>query len=145
MMHVRAPKDFNPKYEIVSCFLEHDGEILLLCRQDNRPQGNTWGVPAGKVDKGEKLHDATAREVREETGTHVHPKDLDYWGKVFVRYPDFDFVYHMFRIIMDKKPEIKINKSEHKAHAWISPKESLKLALMPDEGACVKLFYKLDD
>jgi hypothetical protein len=36
-------KDFNPKFEVVSCFIEVEGRILLLHRADHKPQGNTWG------------------------------------------------------------------------------------------------------
>lgn len=42
-------KDFKPKFEVVSCFVEHDSKILLLLRQDHKSEPNTYGVPAGKV------------------------------------------------------------------------------------------------
>ena len=38
------PEDFKEKFEVVSCFIEHGSEILLLHRQDSKPQGNTHGV-----------------------------------------------------------------------------------------------------
>ena len=43
-------ENFNKKFDVVSVFIEHDGEILLLHRQDHKPQGNTWAMPAGKVN-----------------------------------------------------------------------------------------------
>ena len=66
MIYKERPKNFNPKFDVISCFVEYDGEILLLHRQDHKPEGNTWGVPAGKVDKGESLLEAMTREIQEE-------------------------------------------------------------------------------
>jgi ADP-ribose pyrophosphatase YjhB (NUDIX family) len=42
-------------------------EILLMRRSDN----GHWGLPGGYVEPGESVLDATAREVREETGYRV--------------------------------------------------------------------------
>ncbi len=35
-------ENFTPKFEVVSCFVEYKNEILLLLRQDHKPQHNTW-------------------------------------------------------------------------------------------------------
>lgn len=46
---------------------ESGPEILLMQRADN----GHWGLPGGHVDPGESVAEATAREVREETGFDV--------------------------------------------------------------------------
>ena len=66
------PKNFAPKYEVVGCFVEHNGKILLLHRQDNILQGNTWGLPAGRIEPGESPEEAMVREIKEETGFYQH-------------------------------------------------------------------------
>jgi ADP-ribose pyrophosphatase YjhB (NUDIX family) len=43
------------------------GELLLMRRSDN----GQWGLPGGYVEPGESVVEATAREVREETGVGV--------------------------------------------------------------------------
>lgn len=141
MIYETEPDDFNPKMEIVSCFVEHEGKILLLHRQDNKPQGNTWGVPAGKVDGGEDAVNAMLREVSEETGFLVPSDSAEYHGKVFVRYSDIDFVYHMFRTVVSDKPNVEINPVEHKTHTWLTPEEALELELIQDEDWCIKKVY----
>ena len=55
MIFKERPPNFSSEFDVASCFVEHDGEILLLHRQDHKPEGNTWGVPAGKVDEGEEI------------------------------------------------------------------------------------------
>lgn len=44
------------------------GALLLMRRSDN----GLWGLPGGYVERGESVAEAAAREVREETGAHVH-------------------------------------------------------------------------
>lgn len=48
-----------------------DGRILMV-RRGHEPARGTWSVPGGRVEPGETDAEATAREVREETGVHVH-------------------------------------------------------------------------
>ncbi|WP_428408583.1 NUDIX hydrolase [Hyphococcus sp.] len=47
------------------------GEEALVIRRGREPLKGQWSIPGGKVDYGERLHDAVAREVREETGVEI--------------------------------------------------------------------------
>ncbi len=134
------PKDFTPKFEVVSCFVEYDNNILLLLRQDHKPQGNTYGVPAGKIDVGETARQAMVREGKEETGIMLD--NITYIDKFYVRYPDYDFIYHIFHKIFDTQPNVTIHPNEHKAYIRKTPKEALELNLIRDMDECIKLFYK---
>jgi 8-oxo-dGTP diphosphatase len=143
MIYKERPQKFNPKFNVVSCFVEYNGEILLLHRQDHKPEGNTWGVPAGKVDDGENLLESMVREIQEETGFVLPSSQLSYFGKVFVQYPDYDFVYHIYHTKLDQKQKVAINHKEHKDFRWISPENALNMPLIQDLDACIKLFYEL--
>jgi ADP-ribose pyrophosphatase YjhB (NUDIX family) len=44
---------------------------LLLVRRGHGPAAGEWSIPGGRVEFGEGLHEATVREVREETGIDV--------------------------------------------------------------------------
>lgn len=140
MIHKNKPENFNPKFEVVSCFVEYKDEILLLLRQDHKPEPNTYWVPAGKVDAGESLIQAMQREGKEET--EIDLADAIYFDKIFVRYPEYDFIYHMFSKRFDSKPEVEINLNEHKQYIWKTPTEALKIDLIRDLDECIKLFYK---
>jgi 8-oxo-dGTP diphosphatase len=44
------------------------GDQILLIKRGNPPQKGRWSLPGGRVEPGERLVDAVAREVLEETG-----------------------------------------------------------------------------
>ncbi|MEK7083085.1 MAG: NUDIX hydrolase [Patescibacteria group bacterium] len=143
MVYDIVPDAFDPIFEVVSCYVEYGGSILLLYRNNGKLEGNKWGVPAGKIDAGESEWEAMIREIQEETGLGVIPMQIEYLKKVFVRYPAYDFVYHMFRIELKSKPEILINPKEHQLFRWVIPREALAMNLVTDLDECIKMFYAI--
>ncbi len=140
----RAPEDFNKKFEVTSLFLNHAGKILLLLRQDHKPQGNTWGVPAGKIEEGENPAEAILRELREETGIFIPEDQLSFLRIIFVRHSGYDFIYHMYtsELVGDQpEPQVVIDPTAHKAFRWVTPEEALKMNLVDDLDECVKITY----
>lgn len=137
-------ENFKKKFDVVSVFIECDGEILLLHRQDHKPQGNTWAMVAGKVDQSENLVQAMVRETEEEIGLVIKPEELKYFACYYLRYPDYDYLYHIYHLSLSTKPTLTINFKENKDHCWLTPKEALKMDLIPDEDSCIKWSYNID-
>ncbi len=101
-------------------------EILLLLRQDYKPQGGTWGTPGGKVENGESALTAVRRELMEETGI-VEEYEMRELKPTYVRLLDLDFVYLMFVLQVNQKPAIKLDPVSHKDYAWVKLNEVSQL------------------
>jgi len=137
--------NFNPKFTVVGCFIDHNGEILLIKRHKDKPQGNTWATPSGKVDPEETEIQAMIREVFEETGLKLDSKKLIFIEKSYVRFPTFDFTYIFYRYILDSKdrPKIILNDTEDTAYKWLTPKDALKEDYIEDLDYCIKTTYNI--
>jgi 8-oxo-dGTP pyrophosphatase MutT (NUDIX family) len=146
-IYLEKPADFHQKAAIVGCcFLHYQDKILLLHRQDAKPEGNRWGIPGGKLHSNEQIIDAIAREVYEETGFTLDPKKMHPIGKLYIRVPNFDFEYHMVRYMepIEHPGDVKINFKEHKGFTWVTPQDALKLPLITDEDTCFEIVFGLD-
>lgn len=143
MIYDKAPEDFNPRFEVAGAFVECDGEIVLLHRQNHKPQGGTWGIPSGKIDQGESPLSTICREIGEETGLMIPETELRFFSTVYVKHWEYDLVYHMFHVKLAEKPVIKISEGEHKDVMWALPEVALDLPLIHDLDSCIKLFFGL--
>jgi 8-oxo-dGTP diphosphatase len=143
MISKKKPAIFQPKFDVVSCFIENNGRFLLLKRSLDKPQGGTWGMPAGKVSEGESLKQATIREIKEEIGLVIGENDLAKPVKMYVKYPEYDYVYYVYSLSVENELKINLNPVEHTEHKWVSAEEALTMELIQDEDTCIKLFYNL--
>lgn len=141
MVYTRKPKIFFPKFEVVSCFCEYEDTILLLQQREGKFQGGLWGVPAGKVDEEEFLVDAMIRELYEETKIQLSSEKLFFLNTVYVRYDEFDFIYHMYKAFFREKPKVYIHKKEHTDYEWLTPGDALQKDLIKDEDSCIRMWY----
>jgi 8-oxo-dGTP diphosphatase len=58
----------------VGAIVIKDDKVLLVKRA-NHPGKGLWAIPGGRVKLGETLKEAARREVKEETGVIISPKD----------------------------------------------------------------------
>src|SRR5262245_26296157 len=70
-----------------SAAVVRDGKVLVVRRARAPAQGGL-SLPGGVVEPGETLHEAVAREVREETGLTIEPVALAGFRETIVRDQD---------------------------------------------------------
>jgi 8-oxo-dGTP diphosphatase len=139
MLYTERPSDFASRFDIVGCFCVANGTFLLLLRHDHKPEGNTWAIPAGKVEPGEDLTKAMVRELNEETGFASADTMPVHARTVFLRYPTYDFTFHMYTLALPDAFSVKIEEAAHKAACWVTLAEAKQLPLIEDLGACAEL------
>jgi len=79
---VVAPVDQPSRPQLaVSAVIFRDGKVLLV-RRARSPGKGFYSLPGGRVEFGESLHAALAREVDEETGLRIDILGLAGWREV---------------------------------------------------------------
>ena len=138
-------EQFKPRIAIAALYIEFEGKILLLHRQEAKSQGNRWGIPGGKICKGEPLLEAVIREIAEETGYSLDPEYVHHIATLYIRVPNFDFQYHMFdyQKEISSPGAVKINFAEHKGFTWSTPQDALNMNLITDEDICIEITFGL--
>lgn len=129
-MSLTPPENFKSALEVAGCFCEFENKILYLKRHPEKPQGNFWGIPGGKLDPNESPKEAVIREVFEETGLVIFPEDLEYMGPEYARYRLIDYIFHVYRAPLQTEPTLNIGLAEHTEGRWVTITEGLGLPLM---------------
>ncbi len=118
-------------------------QLLVLRRAPGGRCPGSFEAVHGHIEGGEAPAAAARRELLEETGLKAELSDFNFFNTVYVRYPDYDFTYHTFSMILNGRPNVLIKEDEHQAYKWVTPDESLSLNLVDDLDECIKLFYKI--
>lgn len=115
---------------VVGCFLEHNNKFVLLKRHSHKPDGSTWGLPAGKVETNETDEAAMLRELYEETGYQATTSALKLLGV-------YDFItpsgttnnFVTYSVQLNAPHEVVLEDSAHAEYKWASVEEANQ---MPD-------------
>lgn len=124
----------------------HNGKILILQRSsDDDIFPNLWELPSGKKEPMEKVEDAVAREVLEETGLSVSVDSILDTFNFLVEKPEEirDFTQLVFAVRPDKNVDVKIS-SEHQDFRWIDKNELENFNISKETKAAIrKAFSKI--
>ena len=71
---------------VVIGVIQKDTHVFIAKRRPNVFLGGLWEFPGGKVEAGETLFQALARELKEEVGIDV--QDAQLWYQDQIEYPD---------------------------------------------------------
>ena len=99
----------HPPIDVVAGVIRReDGRLLISQRMPNDTLGGYWEFPGGKVDPGEELKPALARELREELGLET---EIGAEIKSIVHaYPDRDVRLYFFeaRILSGEPQKLEV-------------------------------------
>ncbi|MFZ1891140.1 MAG: 8-oxo-dGTP diphosphatase MutT [Formosimonas sp.] len=80
----------------VGVLIHSNNEVLFAQRPEGKPMAGYWEFPGGKLELGESVHDALARELHEEIGVDIGASE--HWRMIEHVYPHAHVRLH-FQII----------------------------------------------
>ena len=120
---------------------------VLLVKRGHPPLAGEWSIPGGALEVGETLRAAVVREVREETGVAVEPRDLlgvydrvlrDKEGRTVYHYVLIDFLCRR----LDGEPRAAGDADEAR---WFGKQEIGKLSLHPETQDVIRKGFEKPD
>ncbi len=135
------PENYNPIGSGAGCICVSRGEFLLLKRSEGGKFPGQWCNPGGKSEPNETKEQSVQREILEEIGLELPQHQFEFLKTVYIRYMQWDYAFHLFRVDFDtERPVIRLNE-EHVEYRWLSLAEVLNSFLMPGERECYQLIY----
>ena len=113
--------------KIVSAgIIEDQGKILLARRQNSGSFGGKWEFPGGKQEPNENIEECLIREIQEEFGVLVEPKEVI--GESIYKYDRGALrLIGLRAIITSGNLELRV----HDECAWVSPSDLHSYDLAP--------------
>lgn len=126
---------------VVGCFLEFDGKFVILLRHSQKPEGNTWGLPSGKVEPSENDEQAVIRELQEETGYRANSAELRHLGNYeFVSSVNKPYIYITYAITLNDQHQLELEDAAHVDYKWVTAEECFaRTDLIPGFHELLKL------
>jgi 8-oxo-dGTP pyrophosphatase MutT (NUDIX family) len=118
----------TPKLAVAVVVLLDDGRTLLVRRAPGRPAPGYWTPVTGKVEAGETLPAAAAREAQEETGLGVKIGKEVY--RCLTEGAAFELVWYEARLTPGVSPDSLRRNEEIDDARWVTFAEALALAPM---------------
>ena len=82
----------------VGVLIRPDGRFLLTSRPPGKVYAGYWEFPGGKLEAGETVEQALARELHEELGVVIEPAAITRWREQCVDYPHALVRLHFCRV-----------------------------------------------
>jgi len=121
----RAPRD-HPVATVGALISNREGKVLLVL---THKWGHTYGIPGGKIEKGEDTEAALRREIREETGLAI--SDIEFvLVQDCIDPPEFYVPKSHFLLFnytaRTRGTTVRLN-DEAASFLWIDPRQALAL------------------
>ena len=117
--------------------MKRDGRFLLGQRPEGKSQAGKWEFVGGKVERGESLEAALARECREELALEICNAKVR--TSVTHEYPDR--VVHLTLLDCEPVHGSEPVALEHQRIGWFSPEEIATLQFSPADALLVPVIF----
>lgn len=133
----------HPVATVGALVLNRKGEALLVL---THKWGYTYGIPGGKIDKGETAKAALIREFKEETGLKIRAGDL-FLMMDCIESPEF-YVPNSHFLLLNylaraASSAVKLN-DEALSYLWIRPEAALRLKLNEPTRRLISAYLQAD-
>jgi 8-oxo-dGTP pyrophosphatase MutT (NUDIX family) len=122
---------FHPRVRGVGVFVRC-GDRVLLVRSTYQ---SWWGLPAGRVGRGEDPRAAARRELREETGLAAAPDALAHLGDLELEHTHIRDHVSFFELRFESEPHVVADGAEIAELRWLREDEISALKLWPPLAA----------
>jgi mutator protein MutT len=123
---------------VVAAVVRRDGQLLVCQRPDTKRHGGLWEFPGGKLQEGEQLAEAVARELREELDVTVEGIGPVLFSR---QDPGSPYLIEFVEVSISGTPRAL----EHAAIAWVMGRELKALDLAPTDRAFVECYLNSED
>ena len=107
----------NPVRVVVGVVFDVDGKVLITRRPEHVHQGGLWEFPGGKVEFGEDVESALARELQEELGIEIIA--VQWFLQTQYAYPDKLVLLDVWWV---KTYKGRVRGAEGQAIDWLEPR-----------------------
>jgi len=118
---------FHPHVRGVGVFVRHEDRVLLV----RSTYQSWWGLPGGRVGRGEDPRAAAARELREETALAVSPEALTPLGDSQLEHSNIRDHVSFFELRCELEPRVQGDGAEIAELRWARDEELRALRLWP--------------
>ncbi len=127
--------DPTPKKQVVTCFIQRNNKFLVLQRARQDEQYGLWGIPGGKLDKGELPIPGLMREVLEETGLDLSKSHIELLDTALsCTSCDGQYGLYLYHAKITTRKRVVIGYEEHLAYRWVTLQEFERLDLLTAQG-----------
>ena len=132
---------FQPVVLVAAAVLiDNQSRLLLAERPKGKPMTGLWEFPGGKIHANETPEQALVRELYEELGLTLDPKNLLPLTFASHAYSEFHLLMPVFACrVWQGTPHPK----EGQSFAWVKKEEARKYAMPPADEKILPLILKL--
>jgi mutator protein MutT len=128
--------------DVLILVVDDSGRVLMTERAGDIYMAGYWAIPGGKVDPGEPVTEAAARELQEEVGISVSPDRCRFIAVTHHRPPHGDARVGFGFVVTDWSGEPRnLEPDKCSSLGWFPP-DALPAKTMPYTAEILRLFHE---